>query len=360
MRFSWNLSDAHLRTPIRTSIRPDRPIALRQKDESRLLVYRRSDHSIAHHLFHELPDLLPPKLSILRNDVSVLKARLPGQRPTGGAVECLLLRPADPPESTWRCLLKPGAKTAKAGTFGQDGEYSAKVIESLPSGEYLISFDLPKDSDAPALAERIGALPLPPYVPQTADSADEQRYQTVYADESKRSAVAAPTAGLHFTPQVLNRLQSDGHKVFDLTLSVGLGTFRPIETEKVEDHPMHAEEYFLTPETKGILRDGSARRLAIGTTCVRAIEHYLGKEDLHPTESHPGRSQAFHPTAPLVPGSRSFADQLPPPGSTLLCLVGAFLTPSEKEGISRLKEVYAEAIERDYRFFSYGDAMLIV
>jgi len=331
-----------------------------KRDESRLLVYRRSDHSIAHHLFHELPDLLPPKLSILRNDVSVLKARLPGQRPTGGAVECLLLRPADPPESTWRCLLKPGAKTAKAGTFGQDGEYSAKVIESLPSGEYLISFDLPKDSDPPALAERIGALPLPPYVRRPADSADEQRYQTVYADESKRSAVAAPTAGLHFTPQVLNRLQSDGHKVFDLTLSVGLGTFRPIETEKVEDHPMHAEEYFLTPETKGILRDGSARRLAIGTTCVRAIEHYLGNEDLRPAESTRAEAKLFIRPPHSFQGVDHLLTNFHLPGSTLLCLVGAFLTPGEKEGISRLKEVYAEAIERDYRFFSYGDAMLIV
>ena len=143
--------------------------------------------------------------------------------------------------------------------------------------------------------------------------------------------MAAPTAGLHFTPQVLNRLQSDGHKVFDLTLSVGLGTFRPIETEKVEDHPMHAEEYFLTPETKEILRDGSARRLAIGTTCVRAIEHYLGKEDLRPRGIHPGRSQAFHPTAPLVPRVDYLLTNFHLPGSTLLCLVGAFLTPGEKK-----------------------------
>ena len=131
-----------------------------KRDESRLLVYRRSDHSIAHHLFHELPDLLPPKLSILRNDVSVLKARLPGQRPTGGAVECLLLRPADPPESTWRCLLKPGAKTAKAGTFGQDGEYSAK--SSKASHPESISFPsiCPKTRTHPLWLS--GSAPPPP------------------------------------------------------------------------------------------------------------------------------------------------------------------------------------------------------
>ena len=331
-----------------------------KRDESRLLVYRRSDHSITHHLFHELPDLLPPKLSILRNDVSVLKARLPGLRPTGGLVECLLLRPADPPESTWRCLLKPGAKTARVGTFGLDGEYTAKVLASQPSGEYLISFDLPNDTDPAALAERIGSLPLPPYVRRPVDSADDLRYQTVYADKNKRSAVAAPTAGLHFTTEILNRLQSAGHQLFDLTLSVGLGTFRPIETQKVEDHLMHPEEYFLTTETKAILRDNSLRRLAIGTTCVRAIEHYLRKEDLSPAESTRTEAKLFIRPPYSFLGVDHLLTNFHLPGSTLLCLVGAFLLPGEKEGISRLKEVYAKAIDLDYRFFSYGDAMLIL
>ena len=146
-----------------------------RRDHSRLLVYNRTKETVSHHHFHELPDLLPPSLSILRNDVSVLRARLPGKRPTGGAVECLLLRPADPPDTTWRCLLKPGGKTAKAGNFGIDGEYSAKVIECLPSGEYLVSFDLPHDSDPPALAQRIGALPLPPYVKRPTPTGSDLR-----------------------------------------------------------------------------------------------------------------------------------------------------------------------------------------
>ena len=133
-----------------------------RRDQSRLLVFDRNSVNIAHHLFHELPDLLPPQLSILRNDVSVLKARLYGERPTGGRVECLLLRPADPPDTTWRCLLKPGGKTAKAITFGLKDEYSAEVLESLTSGEYLVKFDLPKDSDPRTLAQRLGSLPLPP------------------------------------------------------------------------------------------------------------------------------------------------------------------------------------------------------
>ena len=331
-----------------------------RRDGSRLLVYHRSNESVSHHHFHELPDLLPPKLSILRNDVSVLKARLPGKKPTGGAVECLLLRPADPPETTWRCLLKPGGKTAKAGTFGIDGEYQAKVLESLPSGEYLIRFDLPKDKDAPSLAQRIGSLPLPPYVRRPADSADEERYQTVYAKENHRTAVAAPTAGLHFTPELLDQLQVDGHKINDLTLSVGLGTFRPIETEQVEDHPMHAEEYFLSPSTKSVLRDNSIKKLAIGTTCVRAIEHYLGNEDPAPSEATRNEAQLFIRPPYKFLGIDHLLTNFHLPGSTLLCLAAAFLTPGQSYGLNKLKQLYKEAISQNYRFFSYGDAMLIL
>jgi len=331
-----------------------------RRDGSRLLVYDRSNESISHHHFHELPDLLPPKLSILRNDVSVLKARLPGKRPTGGAVECLLLRPADPPETTWRCLLKPGGKTAKAGTFGLDGEYQAEVLENLPSGEYLVRFDLPKDKDAPSLAQRIGSLPLPPYVRRPADSADEERYQTVYAKENHRTAVAAPTAGLHFTPELLNQLLADGHNIHDLTLSVGLGTFRPIETERVEDHPMHAEEYFLSPSTKSVLHDSSLKRLAIGTTCVRAIEHYLGQKDSAPSEATRAEAQLFIRPPYEFLGIDHLLTNFHLPGSTLLCLVAAFLTPGESDGLEKLKELYADAISKQYRFFSYGDAMLIL
>ena len=331
-----------------------------RRDGSRLLVYHRAKGTVSHHHFHELPRLLPPKLAILRNDVSVLKARLPGHRPTGGAVECLLLRPADPPATTWRCLLKPGGKTARAGTFGMSGEYQAKVLESLPSGEYLVRFDLPKDKDAPSLAQRIGSLPLPPYVRRPADTADEERYQTVYARADKRSAVAAPTAGLHFTPEILDQICADGHQVHDLTLSVGLGTFRPIETEHVDDHPMHAEEYFLSPQTKAILQDSAVTRLAIGTTCVRAIEHFLGSNDPHPSEPTRADARLFIRPPYTFLGVDHLLTNFHLPGSTLLCLVSAFLSPGSPDGLDQLKELYKEAIDKQYRFFSYGDAMLIL
>jgi S-adenosylmethionine:tRNA ribosyltransferase-isomerase len=331
-----------------------------RRDSSRLLVYDRNTDKVSHHHFHELPDLLPPALSILRNDVSVLKARLPGKRPTGGAVECLLLRPADPPETTWRCLLKPGGKTAKTGTFGIDGEYQAEVMESMPSGEYLVCFELSKDRDAPSLAQRIGSLPLPPYVRRPADTADEERYQTVYAKDVNRTAVAAPTAGLHFTPELLDRLYADGHSIHDLTLSVGLGTFRSIETERVEDHPMHAEEYFLSPSTKSVLRNRSLKRLAIGTTCVRAIEHYLGQIDPAPSEATRSEAQLFIRPPYQFLGIDHLLTNFHLPGSTLLCLVAAFLSPGQPYGLKKLKELYADAISKEYRFFSYGDAMLIL
>jgi len=331
-----------------------------RRDQSRLLVFNRLSQSITHHRFHELPNLLPPNLSIFRNDVSVLKARIPGKRPSGGTVECLLLRPAFPPGNTWRCLLKPGGKTAKAGQFGIVDEYSAKIIEALPSGEYLVRFELPKDKDPTSLAHRIGSLPLPPYVRRPANQTDEMRYQTVYANREKCSAVAAPTAGLHFTPEILNHLEKEGHSIHDLTLSVGLGTFRPIETEKVEDHPMHGEEYYLSPSTKSVLRAVPKKRLAIGTTSVRTIEHYLGSEDFdlaYPTQSE---AQLFIRPPYKFLGVDHLLTNFHLPGSTLMCLVGAFLTPEKKEGLTLLKEIYNEAVTQKYRFFSYGDAMLIL
>ena len=331
-----------------------------RRDQSRLLLFDRKTHHVSHHFFHELPDLLPSKLSILRNDVSVLKARLPGQRQSGGKVECLLLRPSKPPDTTWRCLLKPGGKTAKSGKFGIKGEYSAEVIESLPSGEYLVRFDLPHDPDPSALAQRLGAMPLPPYVRRPATPPDEERYQTVYAKAQKRSAVAAPTAGLHFTAEILDRLKREGHFIHDLTLSIGLGTFRPIETEKVEDHPMHGEEYFLEPSTKSVLRDRTLKKLAIGTTCVRAIEHYLAEKDSDLERVTQAEAKLFIRPPYQFIGVDHLLTNFHLPGSTLLCLVAAFLSPGESDGLSILKQIYAEAIAKNYRFFSYGDAMMVV
>ena len=331
-----------------------------RRDRSRLLVYRRSEQSVHHHYFHELPDLLPSRLRIFRNDVSVLKARLFGQRKTGGAVECLLLRPTEKFDDTWHCLLKPGGKTARAGRFSLPGEYDATVVKTLPSGEYLVKFDLPKDDDPADLAQRVGTLPLPPYVDRPAHEIDDSRYQTVYANPENRTAVAAPTAGLHFTPEILNELKDKGYSIYDLTLSVGLGTFRPIETEKIDDHPMHAEEYSIGPEAKKALKEKDGKTLAVGTTTGRTIEHYLSAIDLTPEKTTRAQADLFIRPPYSFLGVDHLLTNFHLPGSTLLCLVSAFLSPGKEDGLATLKDIYAQAISQEYRFFSYGDAMLIL
>jgi len=333
---------------------------VKQRDQSRLLLYNRNTEEISHHFFNELPDLLPANLSIFRNNVSVLKARIYGKRQNGGNVECLLLKPVESLKDTWKCLLKPGAKTLKAKKFGWGGEYSAEVIEKTKSNEYLVKFTLHKDSDPTSLAQRIGNLPLPPYVRRPVDSTDEIRYQTVYAKNEYRTAVAAPTAGLHFTPNVFSKLELLGHKIHDLTLSVGMGTFRPIETEKIDDHPMHEEEYSLPPETQIALHDRTHKHLAIGTTSVRSIEHYLSNFKVPIDQNLRLETNLFIKPPYNFSGINHLLTNFHLPGSTLLCLVAAFLKPSETTGLKTLKKHYALAIEKKYRFFSYRDSMLIL
>ena len=331
-----------------------------RRDHSRLLVYQRKENELTHHHFHELPDLLPPDLNVFRNDVSVLKARITGKRPTGGSVECMLLRPERKLVDTWRCLLKPGGKTARAGSFSLPGEYQATVLKSLTSGEYLVKFDLPKDDNPADLADRIGILPLPPYVRRTANDTDDLRYQTVYSNPENRTAVAAPTAGLHFTPETLEKLIEKGHTLHDLTLSVGLGTFKPIETERIEEHPMHEEEYSIGSKAKKALIAQDRKNLAIGTTSVRTIEHYLANADPKTEKTTKGQADLFIRPPYSFLGVDHLLTNFHLPGSTLLCLVSAFLSPEEEGGLSMLKDIYAQAIDSEYRFFSYGDAMLIL
>jgi S-adenosylmethionine:tRNA ribosyltransferase-isomerase len=333
---------------------------VKQRDQSKLLLYNRNTEELSHHSFNELPDLLPPSLSIFRNNVSVLKARIYGKRPNGGNVECLLLKPEESLKNTWKCLVKPGAKTLKSKKFGWDGEYSAEVIEKTKSDEYLVKFILYKDPDPASLAQRIGNLPLPPYVRRPVDSSDEIRYQTVYAKDEHRSAVAAPTAGLHFTPNIFSKLELLGHEVHDLTLSVGIGTFRPIETENIDDHTLHCEKYILSPETQRVLLARTRKHLAIGTTSVRSIEHYLSNFKVTSDQELTLETNLFIKPPYHFSGTNHLLTNFHLPGSTLLCLVAAFLKPGKTTGLKTLKKIYAHAIEKKYRFFSYGDSMLIL
>lgn len=339
------------------------------RDASRLMIVDRENRTVAHAHFSEIANYLPAKARFFRNNAAVLKARIFGVRPTGGKVECLLLQPAED-AITWWCLLKPGKKAAQTG-FGLAGEYRAEVLESGRNGNYRVRFHLEREESVTDLSERLGIMPLPPYIAREDDDPrreeDNERYQTVYADYAKRVAVAAPTAGLHFTPELIEALESGGATFHDLTLQVGIGTFHPIQVDNIEDHNIHHEWYEIPAAVLQQLRDTeSGPRIAVGTTSVRSIEDAMRRTRTSPeTCLTPGGSvQAEADIYIYPPATFAAVDHMITnfhlPKSTLLCLVAAFLTPGSENGIAWLKELYAEAIAHKYRFYSYGDAMLIL
>ena len=359
-----SLFDYHLPTELIAQ----EPAAVR--DASRLMVVDRASRSVTHTHFSEIGKYLPANPRFFRNNAAVLKARLFGQRPTGGKVECLLLQPAED-ASTWWCLLKPGKKTFNSGRFGLPGEYNAEVLEAGSNGNYRVRFQPVRDESVTDLSERLGILPLPPYIERSNDdprrSNDNERYQTVYADLDKRIAVAAPTAGLHFTPDLIAELEKDGARFHDLTLQVGIGTFHPIQVENIKDHNIHREWYEIPAATFADLKDSTAgARIAVGTTSVRTIEDAMRRTQSAPdTCLTPSGSVQAEADIYIYPPSQFAAidgmiTNFHLPKSTLLCLVSAFLTPGSEDGIAWLKELYAEAIDHKYRFYSYGDAMLIL
>lgn len=395
-----------------------------RRDASRLLVVHRAERRIEHRRFRDLGEYLRPGDTLFRNNAAVIPARLHARRPTGGAVECLLLRPAHqiapatsptPPAAAlnpsasrrqpsafglqpweeWWCLLRPGKKLPVGATFEREDAFAATVREKTSEGLFRVAFATAGE-DLLTVADRLGEMPLPPYIGDRSEEhlrrLDRERYQTVYADRNHRVAAAAPTAGLHFTPELLAQLAGAGVRFADLTLHVGLGTFRPIATEHVEDHAIHREIYEIPAATQQALASPSGRRIAVGTTAVRSIEDFLTKQSPAHTPSLPGETAAnaevripaasadsaqpagLQPFSPLhlaeasifiyppreFRGVDAMITNFHQPRSTLLCLVSAFLAPGSTDGIAWLKEIYAEAVAREYRFLSYGDAMLIL
>jgi S-adenosylmethionine:tRNA ribosyltransferase-isomerase len=343
-----------------------------RRDQSRLLVVDRITHTTAHHTFAELPTFLRAGDTLFRNNAAVLPARLFAHRPSGGHVECFLLSMGESPD-VWRCLIKPGKKLPVGAVFGHSsGAFQGEILNKAEDGSAFVRFSTSGGEPITVVANRIGQVPLPPYISReqkaVAGSAvqragDIERYQTVYADPARQVAVAAPTAGLHFTPELLEEISSLGVQAANLTLHVGLGTFQPITADLVQDHAIHRELYEIPAATqRALFPPHSGRRIAVGTTTVRTIEDFLASHDA-PTDrvqSHISEAAIFiYPPRPFR-GVDALITNFHQPRSTLLCLVAAFLTPGSTAGIDWLREIYADAIAREYRFFSYGDAMLIL
>lgn len=336
-----------------------------RRDESRLLVVHRKEKRWEHRTFSELPEWLRAGDILFRNNAAVIPARLHAKRPTGGAVECLLLTGVRPNvENEWWCLLKPGRKLPVGAQFGHDEYFTGTVLEKRSDGTARVSFSTSGNIPITQIAEKIGDVPLPPYIVRNGSSderaEDLSRYQTVYADKSKVVAAAAPTAGLHFTPELLQRLGANGVDFAEVTLHVGLGTFKPIEVENVTEHPMHREMYEMPAVTQEKLFSPKGRRIAVGTTSMRSIEDFLRNHQKAEATPYVTETDIFIYPPYSFSGVEAMITNFHQPRSTLLCLVSAFLCPGSTDGIELLKEIYADAIARRYRFFSYGDAMLLL
>lgn len=337
-----------------------------RRDASRLLVVHRSQHRVEHRLFSDLPQYLNTGDVLFRNSAAVLPARLHAQRPTGGTVECFLLRPEPARgENLWWCLLRPGKKLPVGATFSRPDYFTGEVVEKAEDGSTaLIRFSTPQHQPMSEIAAQLGDIPLPPYIARRGTpeerAKDLERYQTVYADTANRVAVAAPTAGLHFTPQLLTRLTEGGVQTADLTLHVGLGTFKPITAEVISEHVIHRELYEIPASTRARLHATAGRRIAVGTTTVRTIEDYLSQNPAAANEAFFAEAGIFIYPPYSFRGVDALITNFHQPRSTLLCLVASFLSPGSTAGIEWLREIYAAAIEEQYRFFSYGDAMLIL
>jgi S-adenosylmethionine:tRNA ribosyltransferase-isomerase len=342
-----------------------------KRDESRLMVVDRATGKVEHRTFSELRGLVREGDVFFRNDAAVLPARLLAVRPTGGQVECFLLSPSSD-QHIWRCLIKPGKKLPVGAKFAHlSGAFRGEVVSKSADGTALIRFSTPNEETITSVANRIGEVPLPPYISRQAQvgldsterTQDIERYQTVYANRTRQVAVAAPTAGLHFTPELLRGITDAGITTYDLTLHVGLGTFQPISTERVADHAIHREIYEIPAATqRALFSSSSRRRIAIGTTTVRTVEDFLATHDepVAGNQSFVAEAGIFIYPPRAFRGVDALITNFHQPRSTLLCLVAAFLSPNSTAGITWLKELYSEAIQREYRFFSYGDAMLIV
>ena len=320
---------------------------LLQRDSSRLLALDRNSGKVEHKYFYDILDYLHPGDCLVMNNSRVLPARLLGNRPTGGAVEVLLLR--DLGDKRWECLVKPGKKmqVGQDVSFG-NGELTATVAAVQEDGNRVVEFHY--EGIFLEILERLGKMPLPPYIKE--ELRDQERYQTVYSRES--GSAAAPTAGLHFTNELLEKIRQKGVKTTFVTLHVGLGTFRPVKAEDICDHHMHAELCIINEEAAAVLnetRQNGGRIVCVGTTSCRTLESLVNEDGSF--EAKTKWTDIF-----IYPGYRfkamdALITNFHLPESTLVMLVSAFA------GRENVLHAYSEAVDERYRFFSFGDAMYI-
>lgn len=321
---------------------------LEQRDTSRLMTVDRKSGEVEHHHFYELLDDLNPGDCLILNNSRVLPARLLGQRlPGGGACEVLLL--IDRGEKTWECLVRPGRKmrTGAKLSFG-DGALTAEVVGEVEGGNRLVRFEY--EGIFLEVLEQLGKMPLPPYI--KAELQDRERYQTVYSKVV--GSAAAPTAGLHFTPELLEKIAAKGVGIGYVTLHVGLGTFRPVKEDEITDHEMHSEYCTIPQETADLINRTKAnggRVICVGTTSCRTIESWANEDGT--MEAKAGWTNIY-----IYPGYRfkvmdGLVTNFHLPESTLIMLVSAFA------GREHVLAAYKEAVKERYRFFSFGDAMFL-
>lgn len=320
---------------------------LERRDASRLLCLDKTSGAMEHRVFSELPELLRPGDCLVMNDSRVLPARLLGARETGGAAELLLLR--DLGAGKWECLVRPGKKLRPGAKvhFGE-GELEAEILETTEGGNRIVQFRF--QGIFLEVLERLGKMPLPPYIKTELE--DGERYQTVYSKEL--GSAAAPTAGLHFTKELLAKIADMGVRECFVTLHVGLGTFRPVKSEDIEEHEMHSEFCIMPEDTARIITEtkrNGGRVVCVGTTSCRTVESFANEDGTMDAKS--GWTNIF-----IYPGYRfkcldALITNFHLPESTLIMLVSALA------GREHVLAAYKEAVARRYRFFSFGDAMFI-
>jgi S-adenosylmethionine:tRNA ribosyltransferase-isomerase len=320
-----------------------------RRGDSRLMVVNRTSGEISHRRFSDLEELIPAGDALVLNTTRVFRARLLGVRDNGAPAEVLLLRPLD--DGNWEAMVHPGGKL-KPGRVVRIAEgFDVEIVATTERRTRVVQ--LRTDAPVEQAIERHGHVPLPPYIARADETTDAERYQTVYANES--GSVAAPTAGLHFTTELLERLGKKGVKRAEVLLHVGAGTFRPVEVEHPADHVMHEESYTLPATTASLLnatRDAGGRIWAVGTTSVRTLESAIGEDGRFSAKS--GDTRIFIRPPYEFRAVDRLITNFHLPRSTLIMLVAAFV------GYDLTMRAYEEAIAEGYRLYSYGDAMALI